>query len=92
MPLETTTIAIDDRALTVAFERTDTSATGSGFDLVRARLPFVDRLRRDIAAYRRLPATEEERVFARLPVRFDLGDDDIDDDVLYESRGSRKRQ
>jgi hypothetical protein len=75
MTVETATIVIGDRRLVVAFERTVTITAGSGFELVRARLPFVDRLRRDIEAYRRLPITEEELAVARLPVRFDLGED-----------------
>jgi hypothetical protein len=81
MTPETTRIAVDDRVLIIAFERFEPTMTGSGFELVRARLPFVDRLRRDIEAYRRLPATDEERAVARLPVRFDLDEPDADQDA-----------
>lgn len=75
MMSETISRHTGDRVLTLAFERSGHSAAGSPVELVRARLPFVDRLRRDIEAYRRLPATEEELAVARLPVRFDLGED-----------------
>jgi hypothetical protein len=81
MTPEIARISIEDRFLTVAFERSERATTHSGFELMQSRLPFVDRLRRDIEAYRRLPATEEGRAVARLPVRFDLDEPDADQDA-----------
>ena len=36
-----------------------------------------------IAAYRRIPPTAEERALGNLPVKLDLGDDDVDYEALY---------
>lgn len=42
-----------------------------------------ERLRRDVAAYRRSPTSEPEGALGELVVEFDLGDDDFDYDTLY---------
>jgi hypothetical protein len=52
-------------------------------DLALDRLVREERLRRDIAAYSGTPMTDEELAVADLPVRFDLGDEDVDYEALY---------
>jgi hypothetical protein len=44
------------------------------------------RLRRDVSAYSSRPMTSEELAVADLPVAFDLGDEDVDYDVIYARR------
>jgi len=55
-------------------------------DLALERVIRVEELRRDIAAYARLPLDEQDLAVADLPVEFDLGDDDIDYDAIYGRR------
>jgi hypothetical protein len=57
------------------------------FDRVLDRLNQSEAPRRDLEAYLRRPPTAAELVLADLPVRFDLGDDDIDYDVLNGKNG-----
>ena len=51
----------------------------------RALDRFIDdaELRRDIAAYVRDPLDDDEAMLGALPVRLDLGDEDVDYEVLY---------
>jgi hypothetical protein len=83
MAKEKATITLDREVVRLAMELTDKRTMSEVIDLALSRLVHAERLRRDIEAYRRTPSTEEERAVARLPVRFDLGDDDIDYDTLY---------
>jgi hypothetical protein len=59
----------------------------SVIDRALDRIIRAEELRRDIAAYTRLPADDSEVVSAHLPVAFDLGDDDVGDDARYRGRG-----
>jgi hypothetical protein len=46
----------------------------------------TERLRRDVSAYSSRPLTSDELAVADLPVAFDLGDEDVDYDVIYARR------
>ncbi len=59
---------------------------GSMSDAIDAALDRVIRaeeLRRDVAAYTAIPPTADELAVGDLPVELDLGDGDVDYDVLY---------
>lgn len=83
MVREKATITIDRDVVRLAMELTDRRSMSDVIDLALSRLVHAERLRRDIAAYRGTPSTDAERALARTPVRFDLGDDDVDYDALY---------
>lgn len=52
-------------------------------DLALDRVIRAEELRRDIAAYARLPIDEDDLAVADLPVEFDLDDSDVDYDAIY---------
>jgi len=52
-------------------------------DLALDRVIRAEELRRDVAAYARLPVDEHDLAVADLPVEFDLDDDEIDYDAIY---------
>lgn len=83
MAREKATITLDREVVRLAMELTDKRTMSEVIDLALSRLVHAEQLRRDIEAYRRTPVTEEERAVARLPVRFDLGDEDVDYEALY---------
>jgi len=51
------------------------------------RLIRVERLRRDVAAYAKLPPTDEELAFSDLPAALDLDDEDVDYEAPYGQDG-----
>ncbi len=52
-------------------------------DVALERLIRAADLRRDIAAYRAAPLTDDDRAVGDLPVAFDLDDEDVDYDAVY---------
>jgi len=61
-------------------------STSEVIDLALDRLIRAERLRRDIAAYRRVPATDEEVELALLAATTGL-DDETDWEALYPETG-----
>jgi hypothetical protein len=53
-------------------------------DVALDRLIRAEQLRHDLVAYGRPSPDDLELALADLPVDFDLGDDDVDYDALYE--------
>jgi hypothetical protein len=81
------TITLDRAKVARAGALIGGATMSSVIDLALDRLIRAEELRRDIAAYARMPFDEHELALADLPVEFDLGDDDIDYDAIY-GRGS----
>jgi hypothetical protein len=77
------TITIDKAKMAKAAELIGGRSMSEVIDTALERLIQTEQLRRDIAAYRRQPPTEEERAFGNIPMKLDLGDDDVDYDALY---------
>jgi hypothetical protein len=83
MAREKATITLDREKVRAAMELTDRRSMSDVIDLALGRLVHAERLRHDIAAYRRVPTTDDELALAGLPVHLDLGDADVDYDVIY---------
>lgn len=76
------TITIDRDKATAASLLVHAKSTSEVVDMALDHLIRVERLRQDIAAYRRLPVTDEELVLATLADNSELTDD-TDWDALY---------
>jgi hypothetical protein len=85
MAKEKATITLDRRKAEEARILAGVESTSAVVDLALDRLIRLERLRRDIAAYRATPPTEEEQALAYL-----AGDGLLDDDTdwadLYKDR------
>lgn len=55
-------------------------------DIALDRLVQSEQLRRDVAAYRTRPLSDDELLVGDLPVELDLEDDEIDYDEIYGRR------
>ena len=77
------TITVDQVKVDAAVALTGATSTSAVIDMALERLLRAERLRRDIAAYRRLPQGPDEIAFADALITFSLDDDDIDYDALY---------
>jgi hypothetical protein len=86
MAKEKVTITLDRAKAEDARSLLGAGSTSEVIDLALDRLIRAERLRRDIAAYRRVPATEEEVAIASLAATADL-DDDTDWEALYPETG-----
>lgn len=82
MPREKVTITLDRGKASSARDLTGAASTSEAIDLALTSFIRHERLRRDAAAYRRLPSTAEEIELADMPPDTDL-DDDIDWEQLY---------
>jgi hypothetical protein len=68
----------------------DLLGTGTMSDVVDValdRLIHAEQLRRDVAVYLDAPLSDHELALVELPVRFDLHDDDVDYDAMYQGEG-----
>jgi Arc/MetJ family transcription regulator len=83
MPRLKTTVSIDEQSLRDASELLGLTSTSEVVDVALERLVQSERLLRDLRAYLGRPPTAEEAMFGRVPVRFDLDDDDVDYEALY---------
>ena len=86
MAWERRTITIDRTKVNTAIALTGAPSTAAVVDLALDQLIRGERLRRDVAAYRAIPQTDEELALASLNAVVDLGDGDVDYDVLYGDR------
>jgi hypothetical protein len=83
MARRNTTITLDrDKVATVQ------AAVGAGsmseaIDVALDRVIRADQLRRDVAAYAAAPLDTADQAIGDLTVTLDLGDDDVDYDLLY---------
>lgn len=83
MAREKVTITLDRTKVRSAMTLSNSRSMSDAID--RALDRFIDdaELRRDVAAYLRDPLDKDEAVLGALPVRLDLGDEDVDYEVLY---------
>lgn len=81
MAREKATITLDRAKARDAMRLLEVHTVSEVIDLALERLVRTERLRRDVAAYGRIPPTDAELALADLPVAFDLDDADVD----YES-------
>jgi hypothetical protein len=86
MAREKITITIDRSKAERARSLTGAPSTSQVIDVALERLIRAERLRRDIAAYRRVPPTESEVELALLAETGDL-DDQTDWEQLYAGDG-----
>jgi hypothetical protein len=81
MAREKVTITLDRKKAEAARQLSGAASTSEAIDVALDRFIWSERLQRDIAAYRRIPPTEEEIALARLAPRQLL--DDTDWEALY---------
>jgi hypothetical protein len=77
------TITLDRAKVDRAAALVDITTMSDVIDLALDHLIRAEELRRDIAAYRRSPADDDELAIAELPITLDLDDDDVDYDAAY---------
>ncbi len=87
MAREKATITLDRSKVAEARELLGSGSMSDVIDIALDRLIGAERLRRDVECYTRQPVTDDESVWAELPVEFDLDDDNVDYDSLYGSDG-----
>ena len=83
MAREKATITLDRQKASRARELAGTKSLSEAIDVALNEFIRREQLRRDIAAYRRHPPTEDEERLGHLPVKFDLADEDVDYEALY---------
>jgi hypothetical protein len=83
MARDKVTVTLDRQKAQAAMELSGGRSVSAVIDLALDQLIHAERLRHDIAAYALQPLTEDELLLATLPVRLDLGDEDVDYDALY---------
>jgi hypothetical protein len=83
MVREKVTITLDRAKVRSVMTLSSSRSMSDAID--RALDRFIDdaELRRDVAAYVRHPLDDDEATLGALPVRLDLGDDDVDYEMLY---------
>ena len=86
MAREKATVTLDRGKANAAKSLLRTKSLSETIDIALDRLIRTERLRRDVSAYSSRPLTSEELAVADLPVAFDLGDADVDYDVIYARR------
>jgi len=87
MAKEKATITLDRAKAATAQAMVDAASTSEVIDLALDRLIRAERLRADIAAYRRQPPTEDEAAWALLADTSGLADD-TDWEALYDGESS----
>jgi hypothetical protein len=87
MAREKVTVTLDRRKIADARALIGGKSTSHVIDVALDRLLRAERLRRDIAAYRRQPVGPDETWASELPVELDLEDSDVD----YERDYGRRR-
>ncbi len=83
MAREKATVTLDREKVRHAMSLTGERTMSEVIDMALDRLIHDEQLRSDIAAYRRMPPTAEERALGNLPVKLDLGDDEVDYEAFY---------
>ena len=83
MAREKATVTLDREKARSAMALTGGRSMSEVIDLALDRLIHTERLRHDVAAYKRTPPSVAELALADLPVHFDLGDEAVDYDALY---------
>jgi hypothetical protein len=83
MTREKATITVDRAKLEQVRALTGASSASQAIDLALAEVIRIDRVRRDIAAYREQPSTDEEIALAQRRARWSDLDDDTDWEAVY---------
>ncbi len=83
MARDKVTITLDRQKARAAMDLSGGRSVSAVIDIALDRLIRTERLRHDIAAYGLQPLTEDELLVSDLPVRLDLGDEDVDYDAIY---------
>jgi hypothetical protein len=81
------TVVLDRDKVEEAQTLIGTTSMSATIDVALDRLVRAERLRRDVEAYTATPPTDDEIALGDLPVRLDLGDDDVDYEALYGQDG-----
>jgi hypothetical protein len=76
------TVLVDQEKLKQAQELTGSRSLSATIDLALSRLIREEETRRDVEIYLANPPTDDEFP-SRVPVKLDLGDDDVDYDAMY---------
>jgi len=82
MAKDKVTITLDRAKAEHARQLVGASSTSEAIDIALERLVRIERLRRDIAAYRQVPTGEDDLALALLAETADL-EDDTDWEALY---------
>ena len=83
MAREKATITLDREKVARAQALIGGRSMSDVVDVALERLITIEQLRRDVEAYGGSPLSVDELAVADLPVRFDLGDEEVDYDALY---------
>lgn len=86
MAREKATVTLDREKVARAKALVHAKSLSETIEIALDRLIRAEQLRHDVAAYSRSPLYDEELRIADLPVRFDLGDEDVDYDAAYGKR------
>lgn len=86
MAREKATVTIDREKLEQARALIRARTMSEAIDVALDRLIRAEQLRRDVAVYAREPLTAEELELVDLPLDFDLDDDDVDYEALYDKK------
>ena len=78
MARDKATVTLDRDRVRNAMALTCERSMSDVIELALDRLIHAERLRRDLVAYGRTPPTPDELALVGLPMRLDLGDDDVD--------------
>jgi hypothetical protein len=83
MAREKATVTLDRGKANAAKSLVRAKSLSETIDIALDRLIRAERLRHDVSSYTSRPPTDEELAVGNLPVAFDLGDDDVNYDVVY---------
>jgi len=86
MAREKATVTLDREKANAAKSLVRAKSVSETIDIALDRLIRAERLRRDVSSYTSRPPTDQELAVGNLPVAFDLGDDDVNYDVVYARR------
>jgi hypothetical protein len=86
MAREKATVTLDREKANAAKSLVRAKSLSETIDIALDRLIRAERLRQDVSLYRSRPPTDQELAVGDLPVAFDLGDDDVNYDVIYATR------
>ncbi|HEV3189801.1 MAG TPA: hypothetical protein VGY54_04850 [Polyangiaceae bacterium] len=86
MAREKATVTLDRGKANAAKSLVRAKSLSETIDIALDRLIRAERLRHDVSSYASRPPTDEELAVGDLPVAFDLGDDDVNYDVVYARR------
>lgn len=85
MARDKATVTLDRAKVQTAMALSGGRSMSEVIDIALDRLIYAEQLRHDLGAYGGQPLTDDELAVADLPVRLDLGDEDVDYQALYDT-------